>query len=200
MHWKKTIIRILMVILGIIVGGVLAVITTFVLIAVEENAIQSKVNGWNTTLQCDRPGSGILLQAACASMLPMANVAEEAAYWTTIKDSTGQTLNGQHLYVLHFPAGGLPPNDAFWLLTMTNIQSHMVANPVNRYSVGDRSGLVANADGSIDIYIQSTAPTGHESNWLPAPTGNFKLWLRAYLPGAAILDGKYTVPPVVEVK
>ena len=76
----------------------------------------------------------------------------------------------------------------------------MVYNPINRYSVGDRSGLVPNADGSIDIYIQSTAPAGHESNWLPAPAGNFKLWLRVYLPGVAILEGKYKVPPVVEVK
>jgi hypothetical protein len=59
---------------------------------------------------------------------------------------------------------------------------------------------VPNADGSIDIYIQNTAPAGHESNWLPAPSGDFKLWLRVYLPGAAILDGKYNVPPVVEVK
>jgi hypothetical protein len=200
MHWKTTIVRILMVILGIIVGGVLAVITTFVLIAVEEHAIQTTVNGWSTTLKCDIPGMGILLRAACASELPMANVHEEAMYWTAIKDSLGHQLNGQHDYVLHFPPGGTPPNDAFWSLTMTDIRSYMVANPINRYDVSDRSGLVPNADGSIDIYIQSTAPAGHESNWLPAPTGIFKLWLRAYLPGAAILDGKYTVPPVVEVK
>ena len=146
------------------------------------------------------PGNGILLRAACASILPMAKVPQEAMYWTTTKDSMGQTLNGQHDYVLHFPPGGTPPNDAFWSLTMTDIQSHMVANPINRYDVNDRSGLVPNADGSIDIYIQNTAPAGHESNWLPAPTGNFKLWLRVYLPGAAILDGKYNIPPVVEVK
>ena len=75
-----------------------------------------------------------------------------------------------------------------------------MANPINRYSVSDRSGLVPNADGSVDIYIQNTAPAGHESNWLPAPSGNFILWLRVYMPGAAILDGKYKVPPVVEVK
>ncbi len=200
MHWKTPLIRILMVILGIIVGGVLAVITTFVLIGVEAYTIQTTVNGWSTTLKCDIPGNGILLRAACSSILPGANTPQEAAYWTATKDSTGQRLNGQHDYVLHFPAGGTPPNDAFWSLTMTDVSSRMVANPTNRYSVSDRSGLVPNADGSIDIYIQSTAPAGHESNWLPAPTGNFKLWLRAYWPGAAILAGKYTVPPVVEVK
>jgi len=75
-----------------------------------------------------------------------------------------------------------------------------VLNPINRYSVNDRSGLVPNADGSIDIYIQNKPPAGHESNWLPAPTDSFILWLRVYLPGQAILDGKYAVPPVVRVK
>ena len=65
--------------------------------------------------------------------------------------------------------------------------------------VGSRSGLVPNADGSIDMYLQRAAPAGHESNWLPAPAGNFKLMLRAYLPGRAILDGEYHVPPVMKV-
>ncbi len=200
MRWKTTLKTVISIVLGIVVGGVLAAITTFVLIGVEEYAIQTTVNGWSTTLKCDIPGNGLLLRAACASILPMANVPEEAMYWTTTKDSMGRRLNGQHRYVLHFPAGQLPPNNAFWSLTMTDVQSHMVNNPINRYSVGDRSGLAPNADGSIDIYIQGTAPAGHESNWLPAPAGNFKLWLRAYLPGAAILEGQYNAPPVVEVK
>jgi hypothetical protein len=65
----------------------------------------------------------------------------------------------------------------------------MVENPINRNSVGGRSGLAANADGSIGKYIQNMAPAGHESNWLPAPAGDFRLWLRACQPGPAILSG-----------
>jgi hypothetical protein len=83
---------------------------------------------------------------------------------------------------------------------MTGAKGVLVANPINRYSLGDRSGLVANPDGSIDIYIRNTAPAGHETNWLPAPAGDFMLWLRAYQPGQSVLDGKYQAPPVVEVK
>jgi hypothetical protein len=83
-------------------------------------------------------------------------------------DGAGHTLNGQHDYLLHFPPRRLPPNNAFWSLTMTNSSRLMVANPINRYDVSDRSGLVPNADGSVDIYVQQTAMTGHESNWLPA--------------------------------
>src|SRR6266699_2450848 len=118
---------------------------------------------------------------------------------TTTVDSAGRRLSGQRDYVLHFPVGQLPPNDAFWSLTMTDVVGYMVRNPIDRYSVGSRSGLVPNADGSIDIAIQRTAPAGHESNWLPAPAGYFKLMLRAYLPGRAVLDGEYHVPPVMQV-
>jgi hypothetical protein len=183
------------VVQGIIAGGVLAFIT-FQIIA---HAYVTKVNGWTTMFGCGEPGKDTLLRAACANEFPgPINVPQEAMYWTTKVDSTGHTLSGQHDYVMHFPAGQLPPNRAFWSLTMGTARNHFVGNPINRYSVSDRSGLVPNADGSLDIYIQNAAPAGHEPNWLPAPTGKFILWLRVYLPGDSILDGAYKVPPVVE--
>jgi len=184
---------------GIIVGGVLAVAMAYLLVNAEIKAMHTTINGWTTTLKYGAFGNDILLRAASAKDALAANVAEEAVYWTATVDGAGRTLNGQHDYMLHFPPGGIPPNDAFWSLTMLNSRRYMVDNPINRYSVGDRSGLVPGADGSIDIYIQNTAPAGHESNWLPAPTGNFVLVLRAYQPGAAILSGEYHVPPIVEV-
>ncbi len=150
-------------------------------------------------LHCGEAGNGILLRAACAKIIAAGNLPEEAVYWGAAVDSAGQPLTGEHDYRLRFPPGGLPPNQAFWSLTMVNPQGYLVDNPINRYAVGDRSGLVQGADGSIDIYIQHTAPAGHEANWLPAPSGDFKLALRAYQPGAAILSGAYHAPPVVEV-
>ncbi len=185
---------------AIIVGAVLAFLTAQVIMNVVVNAATTTVNGWRTTMKAGQPGNGILLRAAFARVLPAVNVAQEAAYWTTTKDSAGQTLRGQRDYVLQFPAGQLPPNEAFWSLTMTDVVGFMVKNPIDRYSVGSRSGLTPNADGSIDLYLQRTAPAGHESNWLPTPAGNFKLMLRAYLPGRAILDGAYHVPPVKSVR
>ena len=142
----------------------------------------------------------MLFKAACANKLPAVNVPQETINWTTSVDGAGQKLSGQHDYIMHLPAGGLPPNNEFWSLTMDDAQNRFVPNPINRYSVSDRSGFVPNADSSVFIYIQNAAPAGHESNWLPAPSGNFVLWLHVYIPGAAILDGKYKVPPVVEVK
>jgi hypothetical protein len=184
---------------GVLVGAVLAFSTALLLITAQVHAMQTTVNGWSVTLQCGQASNGILVRAACAQALPMVNLPQEAVYWTATADGAGQTLTGQHDYLLHFPPGGLPPNNAFWSLTMTIAPGYLVANPSNRYSVGDRSGLVPNADGSIDIYIQHTAPAGHEANWLPSPSGDFKLWLRVYQPGAAILSGAYHVPAVVEV-
>jgi hypothetical protein len=185
---------------AIIVGAVLAFLTAQVLMNAAAQAITTTVNGWSTTMKAGQPGNGLLVRAACARILPAVNAVQEAAYWTTTKDSAGRRLNGQHAYVLLFPAGHLPPNEAFWSLTMTDVVGYMVRNPIDRSSVGSRSGLVPNADGSIAIYIQRTAPAGHEPNWLPAPAGNFKLMLRAYLPGRAILDGEYHVPPVTKVR
>jgi hypothetical protein len=185
---------------AIIVGVVLAFLTAQVIMNAVVKAMTTTVNGWSTTVKAGQPGNGILLRAAFARTLPAVNVVQEAAYWTTTKDSAGQTLRGQHEYVLQFPAGQLPPNEAFWSLTMTDVVGYMVKNSIDRYSVGSRSGLAPNADGSIDIYIQRAAPAGYESNWLPAPAGNFKLMLRAYLPGRAILNGEYHLPPVKRVR
>ncbi len=160
-----------------------------------------KVNGWITIYGLGEPGNGMFLRAAHAQLFAgPVNTPEEAMYWWTNSDDAHHALSGAHNYVMHFPAGGLPPNKAFWSLTMGDAKNQYVENPLNRYSVSDRTGLVSNPDGSVDIYIQNTTPAGHESNWLPAPSGNFILWLRVYIPGEAILQGMYTVPPVLETK
>ncbi len=182
---------------GILIGWGLAFLTAQVYARIQAK----KVNGWITMFGLGMPGNGTLLRAAHAQLFPgPVNVPQEAMYWWTNADGGGHTLDGRHNYIVHFQASGLPPNNAFWSLTMGDAKNRFVANPIHRYSVGDRSGLVPNADGSVDIYLQNAAPAGHESNWLPAPAGKFILWLRVYVPGAAILDGEYSVPPVVKVK
>src|SRR5579862_309429 len=182
---------------GFFVGFGLAVVTIEILAARKV----ARINGWVTAFGCDLPSNGMFTRAAHTRIFPgPINVPQEAMYWRTNVDGAGHPLSGDHEYVMHFPPDGLPPNDAFWSLTMADAKERFVANPLNRYLVGDRSGLVANANGSMDVYIQVTAPAGHQSNWLPAPSGNFRLWLRAYLPRAVVLDGQYTVPPVVKTR
>lgn len=185
------------VVQGILIGFALAFVTAQVYARIKT----VKVNGWVTMFGLGVPGNSMLLRAAHAQFFPgPVNVPEEAMYWWTNSDGAGRILSGQHEYTVYFPPGGLPPHDAFWSLTLGDAQNRFVANPINRYSLSNRSGLVPNTDGSIDIFIQNTAPAGTEANWLPAPTGNFILWLRVYIPGQAILDGTYKVPPVIKVK
>ncbi|WP_051423000.1 DUF1214 domain-containing protein [Arthrobacter sp. MA-N2] len=185
------------VVQGLILGAVLAFLTAILVMNAVGRTVTTTVNGWSAIRQCGQPGNGVLVRAACAKALPVVNVFEEAAYWTATVDGSGQTLSGRHGYVLHFAAGKLPPNDAFWSLTPTDTVGYMVDHPTHRYSVGDRSTLAQNADGSVDIYLQHQAPSGQEQNWLPTPSGKFKLTFRVYLPGAAILDGTYQLPRIV---
>jgi hypothetical protein len=187
---------------GIPVGGLLAYLTASLVIHAEVRSLQTTVNGWSTTLACgpSRKDLGLLRRAACATEVAALNVPEEQVYWQAFVDGAGRELSGRHDYVLHFPPGGLPPNDASWSLTVGDSGRRMVENPIHRYSVGGRSGLVPNADGSVDVYLQSTAPGAHEANWLPVPAGAFMLWLRVYQPARAILDGAYHVPPVVQTQ
>jgi hypothetical protein len=103
---------------------------------------------------------------------------------------------------MHFPKGMLPPVKGFWSVTMYDSKLYFVKNPINRYSINERDALHHNEDGSLDLYIQNAKPDGkeRESNWLPAPKGEFALMLRLYWPNPdapTILDGSWSPPPVV---
>jgi hypothetical protein len=50
--------------------------------------------------------------------------------------------------------------DAFWSLSMYDQDSYLVDNSVNRYAVGDRSGLRYADDGSLRPAIQHDSQGG----------------------------------------
>lgn len=79
-------------------------------------------------------------------------------------------------------------------------QHFFVSNPLKRYSLGTKNkSLKYNADGSLTLYVQAKSPgEDEESNWLPAPTGDFSLYLRAYWPKTDIVDGTWSPPPVLK--
>ena len=55
-----------------------------------------------------------------------------------------------------------------------------------------------NDDGSLTIYIQQASPgPDKEANWLPAPTGEFRMAMRLYWPKQEAADGTWK-PPAVE--
>jgi hypothetical protein len=187
------------VVQGVIIGATLAFLTTILALDSVAKAETTTANGWSSIRRAGQPGNGLLVRAALQKALPVVNLFEEAAYWTTSVDSAGKKLSGEHAYRLHFPPGHLPPNDAFWSLTATDTVGYMVSSPTGRSSVDDHSGLVTNPDGSVDVRLQPQTPSGQAHNWLPTPTGRFNLILRAYLPGTAIVNGGYQVPAVVRV-
>ncbi|HEV2250762.1 MAG TPA: DUF1214 domain-containing protein, partial [Candidatus Limnocylindria bacterium] len=142
------------VVQGFLIGAGLAFVTAQVYARMKA----TRVNGWITMFGLGEPGNGMLLRAAHAQLFPgPVNLPQEAMYWWTNVDGAGHPLSGAHDYVMQFPAGGLPPTSAFWSITMGDARNHFVANAIDRYSVSDRTGLMQNADGSIDIHIQNGA-------------------------------------------
>jgi hypothetical protein len=93
--------------------------------------------------------------------------------------------------------------NGFWSLTMYDAGFFFVANPLNRYTLSARNKLKTNTDGSVDLFLQHENPgRKKESNWLPAPSGEFIPMLRLYWPKEtppSILDGTWTIPPVKAV-
>ena len=131
------------------------------------------------------------------------NYPEEAHYFNRSKSAEGDLMDASlKNYTLTFPAGKLPPVDAFWSITMYGLDANLVDNPINRYSIGNRSsGLVYGADGSLTLYLQHESPgKDDENNWLPAPNGNFYVSIRAYRPREEINNGSWAPENIVTVK
>ena len=126
------------------------------------------------------------------------NHAYEATYGQIFQDDQGEQLTGSRRYRISFRE--LPPVRAFWSLTMYDVPDYyLTANPIGRYSIGDRTpGLRYGPDGSLTITIQADPPADEteRANWLPAPAGDFRPIMRLYEPGPAILNGAYTLPAI----
>jgi hypothetical protein len=149
-----------------------------------------KVNGWNIgDWFGDRAFfNGDWLKRAAAAMAGIyGNDSIEATYPMTKTLADGEPLDGsKHNYTLTFPAGQLPPVNAFWSVTMYDGKSQLlIKNPINRYLINSPMlpNLKKNADGSLTLYIQKDSPSkDKESNWLPAPNGPIYLVMRLYWP------------------
>ncbi|HYL27140.1 MAG TPA: DUF1214 domain-containing protein, partial [Candidatus Nitrosotalea sp.] len=113
----------------------------------------------------------------------------------------GYRVTGDHRYVMHFGAGETPPVSGFWSLSMYDADNFPVANPIDRYAIGDRNALEFNVDGSLDLYIQHESPGSDKiTNWLPAPaSGTLNLTMRLYAPKPPALDGRWVPPPITRV-
>jgi len=139
---------------------------------------------------------------------------------------TANLLDGANRYVVHFSpktslhrTGEIPPvhPDGFWSVTLYDGNGFLVNNvnmdPNASYNaIGmpymQNHKACPNVDGSLDLYIQPDAPSDPKQfcNWLETPlpdgsnatTSKFILFLRAYWPDQAILNGRWNPPPIVK--
>lgn len=91
--------------------------------------------------------------------------------------------------------------EALWSISMRDEEGFQVVNKLNRFAVGDHDPLTFNADGSLDIYIQSESPgADKEPNWLPGPAkGKLAVTMRLYSPKAQVVDGRWAPPAAKRV-
>jgi hypothetical protein len=159
-------------------------------------------NGWSMNTDSIGVYGIYYLKRAIIAMLGLgANPPEDAIYPMNLADADGKPLVGEHNYVLHFNKGELPPVDAFWSVTMYDEAGFQVANPINRFAIGDRDDLKYNADGSLDLYLQHESPgPDKESNWLPSPAqGKLGVTMRLYAPRAEVLEGRWNPAAIKQV-
>jgi len=131
-----------------------------------------------------------------------ANPVSVAIYPNSNTDSNGNTLSGTNYYTIHFDKSALPPvkDKGFWSITAYDSNNFLIDNPINRYSINDRSAVTYNEDGSLDILLQTQAPDDATlaNNWLPISDGDFHLYLRVYLPQDSVLKGEWNPPSITK--
>jgi hypothetical protein len=157
------------------------------------------VNGWRTVYGIGARYDDFVLRAHLQREGGGVNVAEEATYYRSFVGPDGEPLNGKNRYRLHFPAGQLPPVNAFWSLSQLDSEGIPIQNPLNRFAV---SSLMPEGrpgpDGSVTILLQPDEPDPSEGVWLPTGEGDFQLFMRFYLPQEPLLTGSYE-PPALEI-
>jgi len=113
--------------------------------------------------------------------LPM----EEAMY-PNIVSADGAPLNAMNDYVVKMTKDQLPPDQAFWSVTLYDkANGFFIPNDRKKYSVGENAGFILNEDGGIEIYVAAEKPEGvPEENWLPLnrKDEDIDLVLRIYVP------------------
>ncbi|OBA71601.1 hypothetical protein A5641_02635 [Mycobacterium sp. 1554424.7] len=155
-------------------------------------------HGWTHIQNGAQFGTDYFTRTAVAKSNIFVNRRNETAYFYQDLDAGGRRLHGSNRYAVTFPKGGLPPARGFWSLTVYNEHHFFHANDLERYSLGTKSKeLQYNSDGSLTLHVGTQPPGRHSmANWLPAPDGNFSLFMRAYWPETGIMHGSWTPPPV----
>jgi hypothetical protein len=204
------------------------------LASINPPSASARTNYWSVPLNVGDYGINYLLRALVAQKALGANRPQDAVYGYGAYDSRGidpanldaNKLDGANRYVVHFSpetnlhrTGEIPPVNplGFWSVTLYDGNGFLVNNvnmaPNASYNaIGipfvQNHKACLNADGSLDLYIQSSAPSNPKQfcNWLETPlpdgsnatTSKFILFLRLYWPDEAVLNGRWNPPAIVK--
>jgi hypothetical protein len=159
-------------------------------------------NGWNRSTNNARWGVDYFNRTGTAKSNMFDNKPDETQYFYSDYDASGELLDGKRSYEITFAAGQEPPVNGFWSLTLYNDEHFFHPNALNRYSLGTKNkSLQRNDDGSLTLYAGAKSPGKEkESNWLPAPSGAFSLYIRAYWGKEPILDGSWQPPKIEKIR
>jgi hypothetical protein len=154
-------------------------------------------DNWTTVINSAEFGTDYYTRTAVAKSNTFINRPRETRYFYQELDKGGARLSGAERYTITFKE--LPPVKGFWSITLYDKNHFFAPNELNRFSLGTKSrGLRFEADGSLIIYVQAERPEDDKvSNWLPAPSDEFSLYIRAYWPLEEIAEGRWTPPPIV---
>jgi hypothetical protein len=92
-------------------------------------------------------------------------------YGVAFADSTGKPFDGAKSYKINVPAN--VPANRFWSVVLYDPQTRSQLQTSQPFpSKNDkRDKLIANANGSVDIYFGPKAPPGKEANWIATVPG-----------------------------
>ena len=102
---------------------------------------------------------------------------------------------GSRVREVIFPAGEEPPAKAFWSLTVYGPDMFFYDNPLNRYSLGDRTPGLKRTSKGLSLLIGGPR-SSDPSNWLPAPPGPYRLGLRIYEGRQEVVEALWFPPPL----
>lgn len=171
------------------------------IMALKGRSIAKMINGWLYLPGPKEFGTDYLFRAALESFALLHGEASMTVGYIGNFDSQGKPLNGNSNYEIKFDVP--PPVLGFWSLTMYDGKTKLlVDNPIDRYSIGDRtSGIKYAEDGSLTIHLSNQSPNDDKvSNWLPTPDGPFYLVIRAYNASPGIFNGGWSPPSIQKQK
>jgi hypothetical protein len=122
------------------------------------------------------------------------------AYLGVYRDDAGHAFDGANVYRLRVPPDA--PAAQFWSVTAYDLDTRTFIE--NSEQIADRSSrmdLMANPDGSVDIYFAPSAPRGFERNWIPTVPGRaWFAYFRLYGPTEPYFKRTWPLPDIERIE